>query len=85
MFPSDETLFCCRNEKYGGVKNDHLIFNKQKDNRLCDELKNEDKIDSPDRTKQGYSPNVESQGRFEVEIKTGFRFDFLFIQYTGGK
>ncbi|CAF1350708.1 unnamed protein product, partial [Adineta steineri] len=47
------------NEKYGGVKNDHLIFSKQKDNRLCNELKNDDTLNSSEKE------------RFQVEIKTG--------------
>ncbi|CAF1098753.1 unnamed protein product, partial [Adineta ricciae] len=50
------------NEKYGGVKNDHLIFNKQKDNRLCNQLKDDEK----------YQPNeTRKEGRFQVEVKTG--------------
>ena len=56
-------LFYYRNEKYGGTKNDHLIFNKQKDSRLCHELNKENTLNS--------SPSSESQGRFQVEIKTG--------------
>ncbi|UJR34141.1 hypothetical protein I4U23_021548 [Adineta vaga] len=50
------------NEKYGGVKNDHLIFNKQKDNRLCNQLKSEENSSSDE---------IINQGRFQVEIKTG--------------
>ncbi len=76
------TSFCCRNEKYGGVKNDHLIFNKQKDNRLCDELKNEETRNSYDKTKQGFLPRTESQGRFQIEIKTGFIFNFSYSLYS---
>jgi hypothetical protein len=59
--------FCYRNEKYGGTKNDHLIFNKQKDNRLCDELKKEETYEA----RKTFSPSSESQGRYQVEIKTG--------------
>ncbi|CAF4049780.1 unnamed protein product [Rotaria sp. Silwood2] len=64
-----------QNEKYGGVKDDHLILDKQKDNRVCQELKKDDTINSYDKnydeTKQSFLSNVESQGRFQVEIKTG--------------
>lgn len=61
-------LFVDRNEKYGGSKNDHIIFNKQVDNQLCNEIKKEE---MNNQTKQGFIPNKESQGRFQVEIKTG--------------
>ncbi|CAF3808973.1 unnamed protein product [Rotaria sordida] len=64
-----------QNEKYGGLKNDHLILDKQKDNRLCQELKKDDTINlydkNYDQAKQNFLSSVESQGRFQVEIKTG--------------
>lgn len=67
-----------RNEKYGGVKNEHLIFNKQKDNKLCNELKKEEMINNQtkkeeinNQTKQEFNRN--SQGRFQVEVKTGHK------------
>ena len=74
-----------RNEKYGGSKNDHLIFNKQRDNRLCHELKKEDTTNSPDRnddqTRQGSLSSSESSGRFQVEIKTGKQI-FISFPYS---
>jgi hypothetical protein len=62
-------LFVDRNEKYGGLKSEHLIFNKQKDNQLCNEIKKEEIINN--QIRQGSISNKESQGRFQVEIKTG--------------
>jgi len=62
-------LFADRNEKYGGSKTDHLIFNKQKNNQLCNEIKKEEMINN--QIRQGSISNKESQGRFQLEIKTG--------------
>jgi hypothetical protein len=64
-----------RNEKYGGLKDNHLILDKQKDNQLCDELKKEEMI----KSRQGFIPNAESQGRFQVDVKTGRLKFFLSI------
>ncbi|CAF3508369.1 unnamed protein product [Rotaria sp. Silwood1] len=63
------------NERYVELKDNHIIVDKQKDNRICDELKKNNMINlydkNYDQTKQNLLPSVESQGRFQVEIKTG--------------
>ncbi len=65
----DDLFATNRNEKYGGLKNDHLILNKQNDNKLCNESKKEEIIN---QTRQQFVPNTDSsQGRFQVEVKTG--------------
>ncbi len=74
--------FVYRNEKYGGSTNDHLILDKQKDNRLCDELKKEEIINLPNQTRQESLPNRESQGRFQVEIKTGILILLIEIRFS---
>jgi len=65
-------LLANRNEKYGGLKDNHLILNKQKDNQLCDDLQKEEMI----KSRQGFISNAKSQGRFQVDVKTG-RLRFL--------
>ena len=64
-------FFVRRNEKYGGTKDDHLILKKRSDNRLCDQLKNEELNQLDDQTKQQSSPNSDYRERFQIDIKTG--------------
>jgi hypothetical protein len=76
-------LLINRNEKYGGLKDDHLILNKQPNNQLCDQLQKEEMIESYDQTRQRSRPNSELQERFQVEIKTGrSTCIFSFIRFS---